>query len=177
MRVLALIFALLMPFPVAALTPAEAAARNVQLAMSLCFQNYHDPANLRPAFMQAGFAYEPENFAGEIVHWFHTPGYNVNVMVLDKPGAVECRISTPAYGVEQMHPFIRAVLATLFNGDIHEGAPEGQNILPGSAAAQQEICSGYHLFAPRSLIWVKLARAGNDGTCVSDGTSQIIMIL
>ncbi len=157
-------------------TAAEAAAINVQYAMTVCLENYRTPLNIPATFVLAGLAHTRQDIGnGTVADWFSAPGDTMNVAVIADRDSTECRIGTTHYGVEQMLPFARAVVGQLFSAEIYDGAPEGYNILPGTPQARQDVCSGFHLFAPRKLIWVKLARAGNDATCISDGTAQIIM--
>ncbi len=163
--------------PADAQTPSEAAAINARLAIELCVRNYRTIDEIRPAFDAAGFTYTPEDFGGgpqNILHWYAAPADTVNVAVLfSGPDQAECRVTTDHMDVNQALPFARAVIETMFAGQIQDGSPEGQNVLPGSPEAEQDICSGFHIFAPRKLMWVQIARAGNDGTCRSDGTASI----
>lgn len=159
-----------------ALTPVEAAAQNVQLAITLCFQNYHQHDAIHGLFVTAGFEHSTETWAdGDVLNWYAAPANTANVLVLGEEGGTECRISTDLFGVEQALPFARTVIDQLYSGDILDGSPEGQNILPGTPEADQQSCSGFHVFAPRRLISVVVERAGNDGTCTMDGTSQIVL--
>lgn len=164
----------------AAVTPLEAAAANVQLAMDVCIRNYNTPDQLHDKFVQAGFAHKPEDFGGEIAHWYETPGNTALVTFYrnQRSGGTECQISTNHMDVTQMLPFAKAVMAQNFPGiAVLDGAPEGQNVLPGTPAAQQGACSGFHFLVPRMMIWVELTRAGNDGTCISDGSSALRVVM
>lgn len=156
----------------------EAAATNATLAMKLCLQNYRDPEGLLAAFQQAGFAYAPEDFGGgEVLHWFSTPDEHVRTAVAVSQSSVECRIGTGLWGVEAMLPFARDAFAMLTEGvEAQTGSPEGANVLPGSAEAQADACSGFHALLPQTLLWVQVLRQGNDGSCISDGTSVMRMI-
>lgn len=176
-RAATLSMALLMaPQVTNALTPVEAAAQNMQLAMTICFQSYQDHDSIHGKLVTAGFVHEPETWSdGEVFNWYVAPARTAMVLVLGQNGETECRVTTDQFGVEQALPFARAVIDQLYTGDIVDGSPEGQNIRPGSPEAQDDACSGFHLYAPRRLIWVVLYRAGNDGTCISDGTASIVM--
>ena len=156
----------------------EAAATNATLAMKICLQNYRDPDGLLQAFQQAGFAYTPEDFGGgKILHLFTTPDEHVQTAVAVTDGSVECRIGTSLWGAEAMLPFAQNAFAALTQGvEAQPGSPEGRNILPGSAEAQSDACSGFHALLPQSMLWVQILRQGNDGTCISDGTSVMRMI-
>lgn len=158
----------------------EAAATNATLSMNLCLQNYRDPEGLLAAFQAAGFTYVPEDFGGgpdDILHWFMTPDENVQTAVVMAQGSVECRIGTGLWGVEAMLPFAQGAFATLTQGvEVQTGSPEGANILPGSAEAQENACSGFHALLPQTMLWVQVLRQGNDGSCISDGTSVMRMI-
>lgn len=158
----------------------EAAATNATLAMNICLQNYQNPDGLLQAFQAAGFSYAPEDLGGgpdDTLHWFSTPDENMQTAVVVARGSVECRIGTGLWGVEAMLPFAAEAFATLADGvEILTGSPEGQNILPGSAEAQQGACSGFHALLPRTMVWVQILRQGNDGSCISDGTSVMRMM-
>lgn len=156
----------------------DAAATNATLAMKLCLQNYRDPEGLLGAFRQAGFAYTPEDFGGgEVLHWFATPDEHVQTAISVSQGSVECRIGSSLWGVEAMLPFAQDAFAALTQGvEPQTGSPEGQNILPGSAEAQADACSGFHALLPQTMLWVQILRQGNDGTCISDGTSVMRMM-
>jgi hypothetical protein len=156
----------------------EAAATNATLAMNLCLQNYRAPDALLAAFQQAGFTYTQEDLGGgEVIHRFGTPTGNVDAAVVVAPGSVECRIGTGLWGVEAMLPFAQEAFAALTQGvEAQPGSPEGANILPGSGEAQAGACSGFHALLPQSMLWVQILRQGNDGTCISDGTSVMRMM-
>lgn len=163
--------------PALAQTPQEAAAINARLAIEICARNYRTPDEIRPAFEAAGFAYTQEDLGGgpgDVLHWYAAPADTVSAAVLfPGPDQAECRVTTDHMDVAEALPFARAVFETMFAGQIQDGAPEGQDVRPGSVEAQVDFCSGFHVFAPQKVIWVQLARAGNDGTCQSDGTASI----
>lgn len=177
MKRIALISLFLAPLPATAQTPEEAAAINARLSMELCVRNYRTPDQIRPAFEAAGFTYAPEDFGGgpsDIIHWYAAPADTVRTGVLfPGPDQAVCRVTSPYIDVVEALPLSRAIMETMFAGQIQDGSPEGQNILPGSVEAQSAGCSGFHIFAPQKLIWVELTRSGNDGTCQSDGTASI----
>lgn len=175
--VISLALAALTALPAAAQSSVQLAVNNAYLAMQLCIQNYGTPDDVVNAFWRAGFTYSPEDFGGgDILHWFETPGNSVQVAVITD-GSLECRIGTNLWGVEQMVPFAVDSFTRITNGiPVTMGSPEGQNILPGSAQAQQQACSGFNVLLPRTLLWVQIERQGNDGTCISDGTSVMRMI-
>ena len=156
----------------------EAAATNATLAMQICLQNYRAPEALLGAFEQAGFAHTTEDFGdGNVLHWFATPDDNLTTAVAVEGTSVECRIGTGLWGVEAMLPFAQEAVAALTQGvEVQTGSPEGQNILPGTAEAQADACSGFHVLLPQTMLWVQILRQGNDGTCISDGTSVMRMI-
>ncbi len=172
-RAFSTLAAALIAAPVAGQTVAEAAAANVQLAITLCIQNSHDGPQMLQAFNAAGFAYTPEDFGGgHVLHWYGAPeGTAVTAIVID-PGRVTCRIDTPHFGVSQAIPFARAVFQTLYNGPIWDGSPEGARILPGTPAGAQDMCSGFHIIEPQ-FIWFQFGTGGQDPVCVDNGTSQI----
>lgn len=163
-----------------AVTPLEAAAANVQLALDICIRNYNTPDQLHGMLVQAGFTHNPEDFGGEIANWYETPGNTALVTFYrnQRTGSTECQISTDQMDVTQMLPFTKAVMAQNFPAiAVLDGTPEGQNVLPGTPAANNGPCSGFHFLVPRMMIWVQLTRAGNDGTCISDGSSNLRVVM
>ena len=172
------VLALVPGLPAAAQTPMEAAALNAELAARTCVQNYQDPAAMIEAFKTAGFAHSTEDFGGgEVLHTFGTPDETVTTTVAVDGISVECRIGTDLWGTEAMLPFAQALMQKIAPAlALNPGSPEGQNILPGSAGAQNGACSGFHAFVPRTVLWVQIERQGNDGTCISDGTSVMRMM-
>ncbi len=175
LKALALATPLCSAFPAASQTLAEAAALNTQLAIELCVRNYRVVEQIRPAFEAAGFVHSTEDFGGgQHIDWYAAPADTVNVAIISTGvDAADCRVTTGHMDVTQALPFSTAVVEALLPGQVQPGSPEGQNILPGTPESEQDFCSGFHVFAPRKLIWVQLARAGNDGTCRSDGTASI----
>lgn len=164
--------------PAAAMTPVEAASLNAQLAMNLCLQNHEQPDVLLQEFIKAGFSYTTEDFGGgEVLHWFIAPDNTLRTAVSIQSGSLECRIGTDLWGVEGMLPFAIAAFQKLTGGvSVAPGSPDGENVLPGTPAAQVGACSGFSVFLPRTLLWVQILRQGNDGTCISDGTSVMRMM-
>lgn len=161
-----------------AMTEMEAAALNVELAARTCLQNYQHPAGLLEAFKTAGFDYSPEDFGGgQVLHWFATPDNTVSTAITINEISVECRIGTGLWGTEAMLPFAAALMAKIApNVALNTGSPEGANVMPGTVPAQNGACSGFHAFIPRTVLWVQIERQGNDGTCISDGTSVMRMM-
>ncbi len=157
----------------------QAAATNATLAMKLCLEGYRDAETLLQSFQDAGFAYETEDFGGgpdDVLHWFTTPDEDVQTAVVIGLDSVECRIGTGLWGVEAMLPFAQEAFGTLTDGvEVLPGSPEGANILPGTAEAQADACSGFHALLPQTMLWVQILSQGNDGSCISDGTSVIGM--
>lgn len=160
-----------------AMTRVEAAALNVELAARTCVQNYQSPDALLEAFKAAGFTYTTEDFGGgSVLHSFGTPDETVTTTVWIDGISVECRIGTALWGTEAMLPFAQAVMQKIAPSlALNPGSPEGVNVLPGSPAAQNDACSGFHALIPRTMLWVQIERQGNDGTCSSDGTSVMRM--
>ncbi|MBM7068361.1 hypothetical protein [Actibacterium sp. 188UL27-1] len=175
-RTLILALTLLVGLPAHAQKSAEVAAQNVQCAMTICFENYADHPAINSRLTRAGFVHELEIRAdGQVLSWYAAPAGTARALVIGQQGQTECQISTNAFGVKQAPPVARAVISKLYTGKIADGAPAGQNVLPGTPQAQQGGCAGFHVFAPRRLIWVAAERAGNDGTCLSDSTTQIVL--
>jgi hypothetical protein len=161
---------------VAAQTPQEAAAINMQLAIQLCVENYRTPQKMRPAFEAAGFEYQPERFsAEEVVHWYVAPADTMVAQVDPGPGRSFCAISSNLMSVGSASAFARAVFERWFAGAIQIGSPQGEFIAPGTPQAANRACTGFHVFAPQRLIWVQIGNAGQDPLCIEDGTAQIII--
>lgn len=162
----------------AAQSAEEAAAQNIQLAITLCVRNGHDLGALRAAFAGSGHSHTPEDFGGGVVlHHYGTPDATVTTTVTQEQGVNACRIATDLYGVSQMIPFSRAVLDQLYEGPIWDESPEGATITPGSPQAAGSPCSGFHILPGRTVIWFTFGNAGQDPVCVDNGTAQIMISL
>ena len=156
-------------------TPLQAAAEDVQRAMTICLQNYRTPDAIGPAFLSVGFAYDPEDFAGEIVDWYRSGRSDVYLFVVGDPGQVTCGITTLSFGVGQAVPFVGQVLEIIAPGLFSPGDFEGGNILPGSPQAFGFECSGFSGLLPQRAVRVSLGAAGNDTTCVEPGNTLITL--
>lgn len=149
---------------------------SVRQAMQICLHNYGYPQGLLAVFRTAGYSYEPEDFGGgNVLHWFTSPDGVATVMVAPGDAASVCTVSTDAMGVGRALTFARAALEETANAGVNVGSPERENILPGSARAASEACSGYNVRLPGRLIWVQVGVRGQDPVCVENGTSQIII--
>lgn len=166
------------PSAAAAMTEAEAARINMQLAMTLCIRNYHDPAAIRPAFEAAGFRYQPEVYSPqEVLHWYAAPADTALALVIPGEGHSGCMISTTHMTVSDALPFAGQVLDQLVNAPISAGEVENVNvnIIPGHPEAWRRACSGYSVIVPRRMIVVRVGNAGQDPRCIDDGTAQIMI--
>lgn len=144
--------------------------------MQICLRNYHDPDGALQGFRTAGYSYTLEDLGGgDVLHWFTSSDQVATAMVVPGEGESLCAVSASEMGVGEALPYARTVLEETFAADVGVGSPEGENILPGSARAGSEPCSGFHVFVPRRLIWVQVGIEGQDPVCVENGTSQIIM--
>lgn len=154
----------------------EAAALNMQLAMTLCLQNYHAPGSLVPKFEAAGFTFSPEVFSEtEGLMWFNTPGQTAFGFLVPEHSGSTCAIMSNHMSVPQALPFAGAVLAQVFGNLVTPGSPENINVTPGHPQASNQSCSGYSVLVPRSMIWVQVGNAGQDPVCIDDGTTQILI--
>lgn len=146
----------------------------IRAAMRRCIDNYRTPDAIRPAFVDAGYEYQPEDFGGgEVIHRYVSADRQVVALV--DPEERFCAISSNNRDVTQGLETSLSVLEEVFAGQVNAGSPENKNIRPGDPQAGSFECSGHHVFAPRSLIWVTVGNAGQDPVCIDDGTSQIMI--
>ncbi len=170
--------------PADAQTTAEAAALNIQLAITLCVQNGHDEGALLGAFQTAGYTHlgtgETFDATRNVAinrNTFGTPDQTVSTDVTAQGLSLYCSITTDVFSVSQMIPFARAVFDQLYSGPIADESPEAVVIAPGSPAAASAPCTGFHALPGRSVIWFQFGVAGNDPVCVDNGTAQIMISL
>ncbi|MEM8582344.1 MAG: hypothetical protein AAGA38_14430 [Pseudomonadota bacterium] len=162
-------------------SPVAQAGAQVQFALSQCLQNYRQPEALHDIFTQAGMTHSIEDFGGgEVIHWYAGAGNSAYVAVigLGGVGSPECRITTDHINVTAMLPFARSVSGRVMSGvTIADTGPEGQVIVPDGPGSDGELCSGFHMLVPRSLIWVQVGNPGNDTSCRSFGEGAMIRVL
>ena len=159
--------ALLAPPPVAAQTAAEAAAQNMQLAVETCLRHYHDEAALPQALATVGFGVTPAEEGVEGLYQIEAPG--LWGLVSDTPQNGYCTVQSTLVPLATAEAIGRAVTHRLFPGKVEEGSAERQ---VGTAPLP---CEGLSVFAPRQLISLRYAQAGNSGECINDGTSAVII--
>lgn len=160
-----LALALANPAPLAAQTPAEAAAQNMQLAAELCLRNHRTEADLPEAFSDAGFLLSPSSASG--TYDFTAPGVTGNFDTL--PPSAFCSVRSSLVPLPMAEAIGRAVAERLFSDKVEEGAPERNINDP------LKPCEGLQIFATQELITISYAAAGNSGECLNDGTSAILI--
>ncbi|MEM1386783.1 MAG: hypothetical protein AAF748_10045 [Pseudomonadota bacterium] len=161
-RVLILLAAFGLSAPALAQDPnadPRSAALNLGLAAKLCMTGSRVPDTLPQIFGEAGFDISPG--LGEMEFEVRAHG----IFGAFDIGSGYCFIQTAVVPLETTQPMIRDLANTLYPGQVQEGAPEG-----GTGP-----CDGLSIFAPRRLIWVSYAAAGNSGECLFDGTSSVII--
>lgn len=157
-------------------TILEAAALNMQRAMTLCLHNYHGPVSLVPKLEAAGFTLSPEVFSEtEVLMWFNTPGETAFGFLVPEQSASTCAIMSNHMSVPQALRFAGAVLAQVFGHLVTPKSPDNINVTPGHPQASNQSCSGYSVLVPRSTIWVQVGNGGQDPVCIDDGTTQILI--
>lgn len=171
--------ALLAAGPGAGQTAVEAAAANVQLAITLCLRNYRTPGEIGPALAAAGFTYSPERYSdGSVLAWYETPSNSATVLLDVSPDlqSARCSISTDHFDVAQAIPFVGQVLEGITPGTFEFGEMEGvPPVTPDNPGTGGRSCTGYVGFLPRRAVVVRIGNAGPDPVCIRDGTSQIIL--
>ncbi len=160
-------------------TIEEAARANLELALSLCLRAGPGQEALNAAFLQAGFAYTPEDFGGgEIAHWFEAPARTVTVLVSSEGRHGYCAAQTDHVGVSDALALAGSVLEAQFPGVFTYGEMEGgAPVTPASPDAQARDCTGYIGWSGQRPLIVKVGTAGQDPVCVETGTSQIMVTM
>ncbi|MDW4549512.1 hypothetical protein R5H32_09130 [Defluviimonas sp. D31] len=150
------------PAPAPAKTAEEAAAVNMQLAAEICLRNYRTPDKVVDAFTAAGFALAPGADPG--THEVTAP----ELWGVIEPGPEQsyCTFQSSRVPLAMAQAIGTALAERLFPGLVQTGHPERGLATP---------CDGLSVFAPRQLIWIHYAQAGNSGECIDDGTSAIIL--
>ncbi|MFZ1728424.1 MAG: hypothetical protein WBO29_18190 [Albidovulum sp.] len=164
--------------PAAAQSLPVKAAAEARFAMQNCLDNHLTPYKIFAGFTLHGFYYSKEDLGGgpqDVLHRFTRPDRLIDIAVIVEPDQTECRISSHHMDVELALKFTRAVLRSIFDGEVAEGGPEGQNVTPWHPLAADTACSGYSFALPQRQAWIKIGNAGQDPRCISDGTSQIMM--
>jgi hypothetical protein len=159
------LLALILPVPLEAQSPQEAAAQNMQLAAELCLRNHRTESEIPQAFAAAGFAVSPYSDNGAFE--FTAPGVTGTVDTL--PPSAFCSVQSTDVPLEMAEAIGRALADRLFPGAVHEGNPEHV------AGTPVDPCEGLQIFATQELLTLSYAVAGNSGECLNDGTSAILI--
>jgi hypothetical protein len=145
------------PEPVSTPQGEEAAMRAV---VELCLRNYRTPDSAIPAFQALGLTLVPGMDEGS----WEFSGQGVSGIV-SAEAELYCSIQSQHVPLDVARAIGADIASDLFADLVHQGAPEG-----GTGP-----CDGLSIFAPRQLIWLRYAQAGNSGECIDDGTSSIII--
>ena len=144
----------------AATADTSSASKTMRAAIEACLRNYRTPGAALPALEEIGLTLTPGMDAGA---WdFHGAGVN-GVVVAGRE--LYCSIQSSEVSLDTAKALSADLAFSLFPEMVQVGAPEG-----GKGP-----CDGYSIFAPRQLIWMRYAQAGNSGECINDGTSAIII--
>lgn len=139
---------------------APPAVNAMRAVVEACLRNYRTPGSVLPALEAAGMVLSPGLDAGS----WDFAGNGVNGVVI--PGdELFCSIQSSEVPLDAAQSMSSDLAYALFPDMIQPGAPEG-----GKGP-----CDGLSIFAPRQLIWMRYAHAGNSGECINDGTSAIII--
>jgi hypothetical protein len=170
------------PAPAVAATRAAPAGGSpepiIREAIQLCMQSSFDAASARKAFTDAGWVYEPEDFAGEIIDWYSKPGQGLNVMVIPEPPRNgECRINVDGVGVTEALSLTASALESLHPGVFEFGEMErsARVVTPRNPGRDRAACTGWTGWFGQRPTSVGVTSGGNDPACVEDGTSQIVV--
>ncbi|MBV7410323.1 hypothetical protein [Maritimibacter sp. DP1N21-5] len=125
-----------------------------------CLVNYRTPDEALPALEGLGLTLT----AGMDEGSWEVSGPGVMGIVSTVP-EIYCSIQSTEVNLDNARNIGTSLAERLFPGMIQMGAPEGGN----------GPCDGLSIFAPRQLIWIRYAQAGNSGECIDDGTSAIII--
>ena len=159
------LLAAIVPLPISAQSPEEAAAMNMQLALETCMRHQGRENALPAAFQAAGFEVTPAQDAGD--YQFEAPG--VWGYIAGETGGGYCTVQSARVPLALAETIGTAVGERLFPGQVTPGSPAG------NAATPPAPCEGYSIWDTRPVITVSYAQAGNSGECVNDGTSAIIL--
>ncbi|WP_068306922.1 hypothetical protein, partial [Pararhodobacter sp. CCB-MM2] len=137
---------------VSAMTPAMTTMRAFARE---CLRNYRTPGLAIAALEAQGLRAAAGMDAGS---WeLSAPGLQGLVTVGD---ALYCSIQSPDIPLDEATTLGWELANELFPDLVEKGSPEGANGL----------CDGLTILAPRQMIWVSYAQAGNSGACIDDGT-------
>lgn len=145
--------------PASEASPSGASA-TMGAAVEACLRNYRTPDQALPALEAAGLRLTPGMDAGT---WEFSGGGVHGIVV---PGdQLYCSIQSGKVPLDAARVLGSDLAYSLFPDMVQPGAPEG-----GTGP-----CDGLSIFAPRQMIWLRYAQAGNSGECINDGTSAIII--
>jgi hypothetical protein len=139
--------------------PGTGPAVAMRSVAEICLRNYRTPDAAPPALEAAGMTLSP--MEGET---FEISGPDVWGIVTAGT-ELYCTVQSTEVPLEIAQEIGGDLAHALFPDLVQPGAPEGG----------QGPCDGYSIFAPRQLIWLHYAQAGNSGECINDGTSAIII--
>ncbi len=135
-------------------------AATMRAVLEACLRNYPEPKRALPALEAAGMTLSP---TGDLHSWeMSGEGVFGNV---DVSGEIYCSIQSQSVPLETAQAIGTELANSLFPNLVQPGAPEGGN----------GPCDGLSIFAPRQMLWLRYAHAGNSGECINDGTSAIIL--
>ena len=143
--------------------PRPSGAETVlRAAAEACLRNYRTPDQIIPGLKAAGLTITPGMDAGS----FEASGPDIWGIV--EPGAEQsyCTFQSPTVPLDRTLAIGADIANTLFPGNIQPGHPE---------RGLQTPCDGHSIFAPRRLLWMHFADAGNSGECTGAGGSAIIL--
>ena len=135
-------------------------AETMRAVIDICMRNYRTPQQSLSALESAGMALAP---TGDQGGWeFSGGGVFGNVTVND---TIYCSIQSQSVPLDTAQAIGTELAYALFPNLVQPGAPEGG----------RGPCDGLSIFAPRQMLWLRYAQAGNSGECINDGTSAVIL--
>jgi hypothetical protein len=132
----------------------------MQIIAEICLRNYRTPENAVSELQALGLSFTPGMDAGT---WEFSGNAVHGVVVPDQE--LYCMIQSGDVSLDQARAAGEEVAHRLFPNLVQAGAPDGRN----------GPCDGLSVFAPRQLIRIHYAQAGNSGECIDDGTSAIMI--
>lgn len=147
------------PFDVNEPAKISGPSDKMRTVIEVCLRNYRTPDAALPALEAAGMTLsviEDKTFelSGSGVWGIVEPG-----------DELYCTVQSSEVSLDEARALGTELAYSLFPDMVQPGAPEGGN----------GPCDGLSIFAPRQMIWLRYAQAGDSGECVEDGTSAIIV--
>lgn len=140
--------------------PADGAQAMMRAVAEQCLRNYETPDDAVAAIEGLGL----QLVAGMDEGAFEFSGSGVMGQVSTVP-ELYCSIQSTEVPLDAATAIGTGLATTLFPDMTEASSPEG-----GTGP-----CDGMSIFAPRRVIWISYAQAGNSGACVNDGTSAMII--